>query len=40
VEELFHSPALRRVLRMGGWLDFLFYVNTFDIVFMVARKKS
>lgn len=40
VEELFHAPALRRVLTLGGGLDFLFYVNTFDIVFMVARKKS
>ncbi len=40
VEELFRSTTLRRVLTIGGWLDFLFYVNTFDIVFMVARKKS
>ena len=40
VEELFHASVLRRVLTLGGRLDFMFYVNTYDILFMVARKKA
>jgi SAM-dependent methyltransferase len=39
VEELLRSRVLRRVLTIGGRLDFLFYLNTFDIIFMVAQKK-